>query len=375
MESAEALPAPIVDTSDLEDLVQRRGPFLSVELLTEGAVERAARRVEQRWRALRADLATTGTPEAVLASVDAVVPGAHQHGDCLAVVATAEGVGLVAHGPAPRGEDLSSWGPVPRLQTVLAWRQAAPPHVVVVADRTGADLFAFRYGERDRSERVTGDHDVIRKVASGGWSQHRYQERAEDSWERNADQVASAVTELVEQTEPRLVVVLGDVREVHLIARALPKSVAERLRIVEREPRRDGRPAEVPDDVHELVDDLVRDETGRLLEKWREELGQADRAREGVAPTALALARAQVEALLLADVPGDHRTLWVGPEPQLVSTDEGALRLLGVTSPSRAPARDALVCAAVGTGAGVRMLDPEAAGLPRDGVGALLRWS
>ncbi|MGH2540372.1 MAG: Vms1/Ankzf1 family peptidyl-tRNA hydrolase, partial [Actinomycetota bacterium] len=199
--------------------------------------------------------------------------------------------------------------------------------------------------------------------------------RAEDSWEHNADQVAAAVSKLVEEIEPRLVIALGDVRAVHLLARALPKTMAERLRIIEREPRRDGKLTEVPDDVHTLVDDLVRDETVRLLEKWLEELGQADRACEGVAATAQALGRAQVEALLLADVPGDHRTLWIGPEPQLLSTDEGALRLLGVAAPTRAPARDALVRAAVGTGAGVRMLDPEAAGLPRDGVGALLRWS
>jgi hypothetical protein len=79
--------------------------------------------------------------------------------------------------------------------------------------------------------------------------------------------------------------------------------------------------------------------------------------------------------LLLSDDPDEQRSLWIGRQPELVSADEQGLPALGVEDPVRAPARDALVRAAIGTGAGVRMLDPEAGDLPRDGVGALLRWS
>lgn len=375
MESAEALPAPVVEASDLEGLVRLPGPFLTVELLTEAAVEQAAQRVQQRWRTLRADLQDRGVPEDVLAAVDPAARGAHLRGDCLVAIATAEGLVLAAHGPAPRGVDRAWWQAVPRLNTVLGWRQATPPHVVVVADRTGADLFAFRDGEPDRTEQVQGEHDVIRKVSAGGWSERRYQERAEDSWEHNADQVAAAVGSLVEKVDARLVVAFGDVRAVHLLEASMPKSVTVPLRVIEREPHREGSVAEVPPEVGDIVCDLVADETDRLLEKWREELGQADRACEGVAATAEALARAQVEALLLTDEPDDETSLWIGPEPELIATDAASLRALGVDDPVEAPARDALVRAAIGTGAGLRLLDREAERLPRDGVGALLRWS
>jgi hypothetical protein len=70
---------------------------------------------------------------------------------------------------------------------------------------------------------------------------------------------------------------------------------------------------------------------------------------------------------------GDDRRLWFGPEPTLVATTDRELKELGVDSPEEGTATDALVRAALGTAAGVRVLD-EGDRL-RDRVGALLRWS
>lgn len=81
----------------------------------------------------------------------------------------------------------------------------------------------------------------------------------------------------------------------------------------------------------------------------------------------------QVEVLLLHDDPEDGRMAWFGPEPVHVATSPEDLRAMGVDDPQRGRLGDVLVRAALGTGAGVRIL-PDAQDLT-DGVGAVLRWS
>jgi hypothetical protein len=89
--------------------------------------------------------------------------------------------------------------------------------------------------------------------------------------------------------------------------------------------------------------------------------------------TARALALSQVAVLLIADEPDDGRSLWFGPDPALLASSDRELKELGVDSPEQGPARDVLVRAALGTGAGIRVVDD--ADRLADGVGALLRWT
>ena len=117
---------------------------------------------------------------------------------------------------------------------------------------------------------------------------------------------------------------------------------------------------------------VVAGETGILLEKLSEEQGQSDRAAVGIAPTVRALARAQVEVLLIHDDPDVDETAWFGPEAVHVATEAADLEAMGVDGPQSARLADVLIRAALGTGAGVRVL-PHAEGL-RGGVGAILRW-
>jgi len=105
MERSGTTPQHAVDTSDLADLVQTTGPFLSLGLVTEADIDNAARRSELRWRAVRDDAGTQGTPEKLLAAVDPIVPDAHLDGQGLAVVATPAGVLHVEHGPHPPASD------------------------------------------------------------------------------------------------------------------------------------------------------------------------------------------------------------------------------------------------------------------------------
>lgn len=373
MEASERL-AGAIEAPDLADLSGREGPFLSLYLITEPDVEKAAQRSLARWKSARRGLAEQGAPEPLLEEIEPIVPEAHAEGACLAVIADAERILHVEHGTPLGPTDEARWAPLPRLLPIVGWRQSQPPYVVVLVDRTGADLFGFARGLPDaiRGE-VEGEHDVIRKVSPGGWSQRRYQERAEDSWRENAEQVAARVTLLADSIGAELVIVAGDVRAVDLLRDALPERLASLVQVVEGERPWEGKGDPLPEETRDLVERHVRERGEALLARFAEERGQRDHAAEGVDATAAALAKAQAAVLLVTEAADDDGSLWFGAEPTLLATTDRDLKELGVDSPQQAPASDVLVRAALGTGAALRLL--EDANDVREGVGALLRWS
>jgi hypothetical protein len=143
-----------------------------------------------------------------------------------------------------------------------------------------------------------------------------------------------------------------------------------------------------------LVRDTVEADNQALLERFAEERGQADRAVEGAAATLAALARGQVDTLLLTGLfLDDERTAWFGPAPTDVAAEPGTLIDLAVADPVEGRLVDVAVRAALGTGADVSVLDPadqtrpaEGRGethdappppkaAPAEGLGALLRFA
>jgi hypothetical protein len=389
METAESLPEGAVDLTDLRDVVLAPGPFLSVAMATDASVENAAQRSDARWRTMRREAADLGAPEDVLARLDPLIAEAHLRGEGFVAIATSHDVVHTEHGPIAPAADVVRWGALPHVLPIVGWRQASPPYVVVLADRTGADILAVRHGAPDIERAVEGDHDEIRKVAPGGWSQQRYQARAEDSWQHNADEVATAVGSLAERVHPRVTLVGGDVRAVALLRDALGDRVSGTLQVIDGERPWDRSGENLPPDLRAIVDETVRQDTDALVARMAEELGQVDKAVTGVAAVARALARAQAAIVLLPER-GLKRTLWFGPDPSLLSTSADDLVGMGVEEPQEGPADDVLVRAAIASAANVRLLpafdepagDRDLAGDAsqpaaqlKDGVGALLRWA
>ena len=377
MESAE--PTPEVDEPgrDLAEMVGDAGEFLSVLLTTDPAVENAGQRSELRWKSLRSDLEQRGIGEEVLSAVDPFVPEAHLHGPRLEVVVSTTGARHVEHGGDPNDateQDEGRWGRVPWILPVLSWRQATVPHVVVLIDRSGADLFAFRREGPAVHEEVDPPGEPLTRSKPGGWSQRRYQQRAENSWEKGAGDVAKELARLVERFEPRIIVVAGDVRAVQFLREALPKEMDELVRVTSGErPNPDGSGGIPQDEVDELVAEIVQSDTDEVLAKFEEELGQGDLAAEGPSAVIEALEKAQVEVLLIRDDAEDERTAWIGPEPVHIGMARDRLEAMRVDDPVEARLRDAAVRAALGTAAKIRIL-PDGRG-PREGIGAILRWS
>jgi len=372
MDHTGVTPSVALSAPDLVDLVLGDGPFLSVYLATEAAIENAAQRSELRWKDLRRDLEGQGVDQGVLAAVDPLVADAHLEGECLVVLANAHGLLHVSHQPEPPVRDVGRWGPLPMIGPLLEWRQSQVPHVVALVDRKGADLFVFHPGGTDEHVQIEGDDDPIHKAKPGGWSQARYQRRAENTWDANAHEVAEAIVELVDKEQPRLVAVGGDVRAVELMKEALPKRAAELVRDVEGSRTADGSVDAVVDDVTRLVATVVAADTKDLLAKFREERGQADRAADGPTDTLTALSKSQVEVLLVHADPDDTRTAWFGREAIPVAERSTDLTDLAVADAQDGLLVDVALRAALGTGAGIRIIP--GAGGPTGGIGAILRW-
>jgi hypothetical protein len=365
MESAGPTPHMALDAETVASLFPDAPPVATVYLTTEAEIENAAQRSEQHWKSLRRAMADASVPEQVLAAVDPWVSEAHLAGQTLAVIATEAGAHVVESIPEPPAVDTFRWGPLPWAGPILEHRQAGIPHIAVATDRTGADIVLFRPGRADLTEEVRGSEaDPVTKSMPGGWSQRRYQQRAENTWQENAGNVADEVARLVHTSGARLVVVSGDVRAVQLLRDALPKEIDKLVRVV------DG---DIEHEIVRLVDTIVASDTVAVLEKFKEERGQADRAADGAAATITALNQSQVEVLLVHADPNDERTAWFGDDPIPMSLDPAELKGLGVDSPTEGPLVDALLRAAAGTGAGVRMI-PNAPTV-KDTVGAILRWS
>jgi Bacterial archaeo-eukaryotic release factor family 2 len=368
---------------ELTRTIEAPGPLLSAYIAT-GGVESAGPRVglyaHLRWKGVRPELEREGAPASLLDPIDTLIEAAPRSLGTLAVIASGErGIVLARHLPRrpPYDRDaVTRWGVLPWLLPLLAQAQTLVPHVAVLASRAAAEI-ASRTAEPDAFERpaeveVSGrGGPQLTRSKPGGWSQPRYQHRAEVLWEHNAAEVAANLAKVVDGVRPRFVAVAGDVRAVQLLRDESPKRVQDLIQVVGGEL---GSIDEVLAAADRLVEATVAGDTRALLDRFDEERGQDDRAADGVRPTLDALGMGQVETLLVVDRAGDDRTTWIGDRPELLSPDREQLAAEGVAEPIEAPLVDAAVRAALGTSAAVRVLDPDAEDAPSEGIGGLLRF-
>jgi Bacterial archaeo-eukaryotic release factor family 2 len=363
-------------------LFQASGPFLSLYLTTSGDVENAGQRVELRWKNTRSELLDEGVPERLLEAIDPLVEGSQTAGATLVVIASIDGIlwsGNLA-APPPR-EVISRWAPLPYVVPLLAHLQSLVPHVAVLASRAAAELVArtAELGGDQQQVAVEGERPPhLSRTKPGGWSQPRYQHRSEVVWERNAVEVAMVLTEVVDHVRPRFVAVAGDVRAVQFLRDKSPKRVRELMQVVG---------GEVPsievvlEEAARLAAETEGADTGELLDRFEQERRQRNLAADGPAATFEALARSQVDVLLLGDRLEDERTAWFGEAGQSAALDRDTLLPTGEATPAETRLVDVAVRAALLSAATVRVLEtpdpeqPEDPRRPTDGLGALLRFA
>lgn len=363
------------DAPELTSLFERSGPFVTVLLATDKTLDNASHRSLQRWGPVRDSLVAAGADAADLDAIEALVPAAHHDGEGLFAVAAGGKVVLDQALHEAPDRDRGTVGAVPSVLPLVERWQRHRPHVVVLADRTGADILAV--GPDGEGGAVTaGLHDAsdpaIRKSAPGGWSQRRFQERAERTWEENAKAVAARVADVARLLDPVAILVAGDVRAVAYLKEELDPRIADLVRELDGARGADGGGDAIAEDVRRQVATIAADETVAILEKFKEERGQGDRAAEGVAATIAALNERSVETLLLGHDADDERTVWFSTEPPLAALEKHELEAYGVRDGAEeGRLADVLARAAFLSGARIRVV-------PRtvlaDGVGAILRF-
>ena len=358
---------------DLRTLLDQQGPFLSLYLNTEGASEDAPDELALRWRGMREEALTQGASEKALDALDAIVDGSHRKGDGLVAFTAGDRVYLRRF-LSRRIADSVTFGQVPRLLRFLEWQQDNPRYAVVLSDRQGAEIHVISGHDVEDTTEVEGSDDwPIQKVAPGGWSQRRFQNRAENSWEANAKTVVAELSKVVSEEDIEFVVIAGDVRAIQFMKDNIPQEIEAEMFELATEPHQ-------LDDIREELDKAAAAWVGRSVEqtlaKFQEERGQNDLAVEGKTATFGALSKGQVDRLLISPGRVDDKAYFSRTDLTQASLDRKALAELGFEDIEEGDAADVLVRAAFGTGARVVVIPgvSEQHG-PREGVGALLRYA
>jgi len=330
-----------------------------------------------RSRSAVEKLLRQGASEQATAAIEARIAAAPPTPAILAAFAATDGTLLheqvLADAELPDEAGCQSPAPVARL---LAWEQNRPPYLLVVTDRTGADITATAgAGQPEQTWTVAGpDDEIERKHGPGGWSQPSYQHRVEDSWRHNATHVAKEVATHAAAVGAQVLVLSGDVRAVQLLSERLPDDPALLVHHITGSRAADGSQATRGRLVEQTLREAAGTQTARLLRALHESLGPGGLAVEDVKDTLDALACGRVATLLVRPFSADSRVAWFGAGPTDVYPDQDAAALSG------APVRsgrliDVAIRSALLSGARVCVIPQGTPAEPVGGIGALCRYA
>lgn len=345
----------------------------------------AQEEMDARWRTLSAQLADQGASEELLEIVSERVrentgaPGTHGR----LLVATAEGVQMdrvLSEPPAldsavlGRGVDVLS----------LAWQADDTVRAMLVeVDRAGADLSTLDTSiaaERTAQRTVSGDQNELTKNREGGLSHRRIHARAEDSFERNATQIAQEIDNQARREQPELVLLTGEVRMVTLLQQDVSEQVAGITHVLESGSRAEGvHEGAFTEEIRQVFDQYRLRRREDILERYNEQAGRDGAVVAGVGDVLDALRRGQVEEVIVAEAALNTESalrstrVWIGPEAAQSAMGREEAIGLGVDAPERVSAARALGRLIAATDAGVTLIDDAALDVP-DQVAAVLRW-
>lgn len=335
-----------------------------------------------RLRAMLEDLRTSGAAPDALRALGSVLETLGPGQPAAAVFVGVDGQTSLFRLPGARIADQAHCAAVPHVLPLLHWRQRNPAFATVVLDRAGAELLVKPAGAaRPVRAEVAGPDDEIERNAPGGWSQPRYQNRAEDSWQHNAGRAAEVVADALAAAEADLLIVGGDVRAEQYFLDQLPARVHSEVTIktISGSRSRDGSQGRRQNEVEAAVQEYVDEKSLSTLNRVKDRSGPGGLGVQGPAATIHALARGQVSVLLLTPpTPGEAkpepRTAWFGPQPTDISEHRTGV-LVPDGRPCHGPLEEVLARAAVLTDADIRILPEDVDDAPPRGVGALCRFA
>jgi len=202
---------------------------------------------------------------------------------------------------------------VPHLYPLAQVNDRYPRYAALLMDTNSADLYVFALGATKRRDSVQGEK--TRRTSMGGWSQARYQRRAQNFHRQHVKEVVDLLDKVVaEERLNHIVIACDEVARPFLMAQ-LPKHLAEKvIDIVNVDVK------SLPE--HELLAETMAalrqadaktdaEHVQRMLDAWR----AGGLAVAGIEATMRALEMRQVEELLIAAAPDRVN----GPADELVA--------------------------------------------------------
>lgn len=364
-----------MDLARLRPVFEHDGLYLTVHAEVGRAGEDAADQLDARWTTIRHELERLGVGAGLVGDIrDRLHENPHAPGEVRrTIVAAGDEVVLddvqVGHSHWP---EVLDQGALPDLTGWLGMEDRAIPFVVVVADRTGADIGVHRALSKPATdhETVTGETFYITKVPQGDWAQKQFQQSAEDSWQHNAREVADVVRGLAREHRPRAVFVAGEVRARAEVTRALEEhdpAVLGQVIQLESGGRGAGASTEaMHEEIRAKVAGLERSADADVAAELDRVRGQGAGGATGVEEVLDALAQHQVERLVIDPLPLRDKVV----HPQ---AHEGLALPPAAAVADELPADRALVAAAALSGAEVSLLPSSMS--HGGGAAALLRWA
>jgi hypothetical protein len=292
----------------------------------------------------------------------------------LAVFATRGEVVLARSLGGPPRQEFATFEPLPHAVPLVAQLGEEIRFVQVIVDHTGGEIRFGGAGRLVRSREVDGTEEhPIHKVKSGGWRQSHIQRAAEESWRRNADEVAEVAAELGELYGAEVVVVAGDPRSRSMFVEKLPERWRGRVVTVDGGARGPGAdPEEVDEVTMKAIAERAASRMWDALDRFRAQLDHDAAAGVGLPAVVAALQRGQVDTVLLADNPSWNAQLWIGSDPVELSEDPAQLKAMNVPDPRQARADAALLRALTCTDGRLVLVRPDELGAE---VAAVLRYA
>lgn len=354
-------------------LLTSDGPFASVYFDDSHNTEDAAAQLELKWRALREQLEEKGADPAVTESIEQAVVGSRPPVGLSghAVVASADGVLVDEHLIRPAGPEVRV-SPLPYIVPVVAHGLDRPTYVVVIVDHQGADVTLYREGTAV-TDSVDGEAYPVHKASSAESPGYGDPQRtADNARQHNIRAVANQLTALVDDANPEVVFIVGEVQSRSDLAADLPERVTSRLVELNVGARHSG--FDDADLRHEIDQEFQRRRVAVIDEaaqRFTAELGRGEGlATEGLAGVTGALRAGAVETLIIGDV-GDA-TVVAGDDLATIAANPDVLSELGVAPTRTLRADEALPMAAIATGA--RLIRTDERIDPVDGIAAILRY-
>ncbi|HTQ15832.1 hypothetical protein [Mycobacterium sp.] len=355
-------------------LAKAEGPFVSVYFDDSHDTADAAEQLETKWHDIRTHLEDRGAAADIIITLGEAVlnhrPAVGRRGR--AVIATSDQVLVNEQLISPLPATVIRLSDYPYIVPLIDLEMQRPTYVFAAVDHIGADVTLYQ-GETVNSTSIEGAGYPVHKPVTAGWNGYGdLQHTTDEAIRVNCRAVADHLTRLVDEADPEVVFVCGEVRSRTGVLAELPKRAAQRVSQLHAEARKSGIDY---DQIFRLTATEFtrrhRMEMTDVADRFQAETARASgMAAEGLGAVCAALRDGDVDTLIVGDM--RDATVVTGDALTTVAPDADALSEFGEPVARVARADEALPFTAITIGAALVRADDRIA--PKDGVGALLRY-